>query len=220
MELPLSSQLIHLFAAGLLLLSFAMLAQRRVLALVRLFALQGAALVASTLVVAWSTGQHHLYYSAALTLALKVLVLPYVLHRLIHRLQVQWDTETLVNIPTTLLIGLLIVIFSFGLAQPISQLASTLTRSTLGIAIAVVMLAFLMMITRRKAVSQVVGFLAMENGLFFAATSATYGMPMVVELGIALDVLVGVFILGIFFFQIREQFESLDLHHLESLKED
>ncbi|MEW6167325.1 MAG: formate hydrogenlyase [Pseudomonadota bacterium] len=220
MSLPLSSQLIHLFAAGLLLLSFAMLAQRRVLALVHLFAFQGAALVASTLVVAWSTGQHHLYYSAGLTLALKVLVLPYVLHRLIHRLQVQWDTETLVNIPTTLLIGLLIVIFSFGLAQPISQLASTVTRSTLGIAIAVVMLSFLMMITRRKAVSQVVGFLAMENGLFFAATSATYGMPMVVELGIALDVLVGVFILGIFFFQIREQFESLDLHHLESLKED
>jgi hydrogenase-4 component E len=220
MSLPLSSQLIHLFAAGLLLLSFAMLAQRRVLALVHLFAFQGAALVASTLVVAWSTGQHHLYYSAGLTLALKVLVLPYVLHRLIHRLQVQWDTETLVNIPTTLLIGLLIVIFSFGLAQPISQLASTVTRSTLGIAMAVVMLSFLMMITRRKAVSQVVGFLAMENGLFFAATSATYGMPMVVELGIALDVLVGVFILGIFFFQIREQFESLDLHHLESLKED
>ncbi|MFP5304555.1 MAG: formate hydrogenlyase, partial [Gammaproteobacteria bacterium] len=189
MSLPLSSQLIHLFAAGLLLLSFAMLAQRRVLALVHLFALQGAALVASTLVVAWSTGQHHLYYSAGLTLALKVLVLPYVLHRLVHRLQVQWDTETLVNIPTTLLIGLLVVIFSFGLAQPISQLASTVTRSTLGIAIAVVMLSFLMMITRRKAVSQVVGFLAMENGLFFAATSATYGMPMVVELGIALDVL-------------------------------
>lgn len=220
MALPLSSQLIHLFAAALLLLSFAMLAQRRVLSLVNLFAFQGAMLVASTVVVAWSSGQHHLYYSAALTLGLKVLLLPYILHRLIRRLQVQWDTETLVNIPTVLLFGLLVVIFSFGLAQPISELASTVTRSTLGIAIAVVLLAFLMMITRRKAISQVVGFLAMENGLFFAATSATYGMPMVVELGIALDVLVGVFILGIFFFQIREQFESLDLHHMESLKED
>jgi len=69
-------------------------------------------------------------------------------------------------------------------------------------------------------VNQVIGFLAMENGLFLAATSATYGMPMVIELGIALDLLVGVFILGIFFFQIREQFDSLDLHNLESLKED
>jgi hydrogenase-4 component E len=220
MALPLSAQLIHLFAALLLLLSFAMLAQRRILSLINLFALQGAALVGSTLVVAWSTGQHHLFYSAGLTLALKVLLLPYILHRLIRRLGVAWDTETLVNIPTTMLIGLGVVIFSFGLAQPISEQASTVTRSTLGIAIAVVMLSFLMMLMRRKAVSQVVGFLAMENGLFFAATSATYGMPMVVELGIALDVLVGVFILGIFFFQIREQFESLDLHHMERLKED
>lgn len=218
--MDLSSQLIHLFAALLLLLSFAMLAQRRVLSLVNLFAVQGAALVASTLVVAWSSGQHHLYYSAALTLALKVWLLPWILHRLLRRLHVQWDTETLINIPTTLLIGLMVVIFSFGLAQPISALSSTVTRGTLGIAIAVVLLSFLMMIMRRKAVSQVIGFLAMENGLFFAATSATYGMPMVVELGIALDVLVAMFILGIFFFQIREQFESLDLHHLEALKED
>ena len=103
--------------------------------------------------------------------------------------------------------------------MPISQLASTVTRSTLGIAMACIMLSFLMMITRRKAIPQVIGFLSMENGLFFAATSATYGMPMVVELGIALDVLVGMLILGVFFFQIREQFDSLDLTHLEQLKE-
>ena len=218
--LPLSSQLIHLFAAVMLLLSFAMLAQRRVLSLVYLFAWQGAALFGSTVVVAASSGQHHLYYSAALTLVLKVGLLPFILHRLIRRLGVQWDMETLVNIPTTMLLGLVLVVFSFGLAQPITELATTIARSALGIAMAVIMLSFLMMITRRKAVSQVVGFLAMENGLFFAATSAVYGMPMVVELGIALDVLVAVFILGIFFFHIQEQFESLDLHHLEKLKED
>lgn len=220
LNVPLSAQLIHLAAAVLLLLSFAMLAQRRLLSLVNLFVGQGLALVGSTVVVAYTTGQHHLYFSAALTLLLKVLLLPYVLHRLIRRLNLQWDTETLVNIPTTMLIGVVVVIFAFGLAQPLSELASTVTRSALGIAMAVVMLSFLMMITRRKAVSQVIGFLAMENGLFFAATSATYGMPMVVELGIALDVLVGVFIFGIFFFHIREQFESLELRHLESLKEE
>lgn len=218
--LPFSAQFIHLFAALLLLLSFAMLSQRRIRTLVNLFAWQGTALVCSTAVVGWTTGQHHLYYSAVLTFALKVLLLPWILHRLIRRLDVQWDTESMVNVPTTMLMGVGVVIFAFGLAQPITELASTVTRSTLGIAIAVVLLSFLMMITRRKAVSQVVGFLAMENGLFFAATSATYGMPMVVELGIALDVLVGVFILGIFFFQIREQFDSLDLQHMETLKEE
>jgi hydrogenase-4 component E len=149
-----------------------------------------------------------------------VLLIPWLLHRVIDRLNIRWDVETLINIPTTMLIGILVVVFAFTLAQPISQLSSAVTRSTLGVALAMVLLSFLMMITRRKAVSQVIGFLAMENGLFFAATSATYGMPMVVELGVALDVLVGTLILGVFFFQIREQFDSLDLHHLEQLKEE
>ena len=218
--IPFYAQVINLLAAGLLLLSFAMLAQRRILSLINLFALQGAVLCLSTAVVAFTTGQQHLYYSALITLVLKVVLLPWILHRLIRRLNVKWDVEGLINIPTTMLVGLLLVIFAFNLALPISQLAGTITRSTLGIALATVMLAFLMMITRSKAVPQVIGFLAMENGLFFAATSATYGMPMVVEFGIALDVLVGMVILGVFFFQIRERFESLDIRHLEKLREE
>jgi hydrogenase-4 component E len=217
--LPLWAQLINLLAAVLLLLAFAMLAQRRVFTLINLFAAQGLALACSTAIVAWATGQPHLYGSAALTLLLKVALLPWLLHRLVRKLDVRWDVEGLLNIPTTMLLGIVLVVFAFNLAAPIEQLASTITRSTLGIAMASVMLAFLMMITRRKAIPQVIGFLAMENGLFFAATSATYGMPMVVELGIALDVLVAMLILGVFFFQIREQFDSLDLKHLEKLKE-
>jgi len=215
-----SGQIVNLLAAFLLLVAFAMLSQRRVLSLVRLFAWQGAALAASTLVVAYTTAQPHLYISAAITIALKVIFIPWALHRLIDRLDVRWDVETLINIPTTMLVGIALVIFAFALATPISQMAGTLTRSTLGIALACVLLSFLMMIVRRKAIPQVIGFLALENGLFFAATSATYGMPLVVELGVALDVLVGTFIFGIFFFHIREQFESLDIRHMEKLKED
>ena len=218
--LPFYAQTINLLAAILLLLSFAMLGQQRIISLINLFMAQGAVLFASTALVAAATNQHHLYWSALITLVLKVFLLPWILHRLIRRLNVKWDIETLINIPTTMMIGLMLVIFSFNLALPISALAGTILRSTLGIAMAVVMLSFLMMITRSKAVPQVIGFLSMENGLFFAATSATYGMPMVVELGIALDVLVGMVILGVFFFQIREQFDSLDIHHLEKLKED
>jgi len=116
-------------------------------------------------------------------------------------------------------LGLVLVILAFNLAAPISQLAGTVTRATLGIALASVLLSFLMMITRSKAVPQVIGFLAMENGLFFAATAAVYGMPMVVELGVALDVLVAALILGIFLFEIRERFDSVDTRHLEKLKE-
>jgi hydrogenase-4 component E len=219
MNLPLHAQLINLCAALLLLLAFAMLTQRRILSLVNLFAAQGCVLVVSTLVVAYSTHQHHLYYSALVTLVLKVLLMPWILHRLIRALNVRWDVETLINIPATMLIGIALVIFAFNLATPISQIAGTVTKSTIGIATACILLAFLMMITRRKAISQVIGFLAMENGLFLAATSATYGMPMVVELGIALDVLVATLLFGVFFFHIRETFESLDIHHLEKLRE-
>lgn len=220
MNIPFSAQIINMCAAMLLLLAFAMLSQRRILSLINLFALQGLILAFSTAIVAYTSNQPHLYTSAVLTLLLKVLLLPWILYRLIRKLNIKWDVETMFNIPTTMLIGLVLVVFAFNLAAPISQMASTVTRSTLGIAMASVLLSFLMMITRSKAVPQVVGFLAMENGLFFAATSATYGMPMVVELGIALDVLVGMFILGIFFFQIRVAFDSLDLKHMEKLKED
>ena len=212
-------QLVNLFAAVLLLLSFAMLAQRRIMSLINLYAAQGLVLFLSTVLVAWLTGQTHLYGSAALTLALKVIGLPWILHVLIRRLNVKWDVETLINIPSMMLVGIVLVILAFNLALPISQLAGTVTKSTLGIALASVLLSFLMMITRSKAVPQVIGFLSMENGLFFAATGAVYGMPMVVEFGVALDVLVGALILGIFMFQIRERFDSVDTRHLEKLKE-
>jgi hydrogenase-4 component E len=192
---PLDVQLLNACAALLLLVSFAMLAQRRVVALVNLLAIQGGLLCMATLLLAWRSGQHHLYVSAALTFGLKVCFLPWLLYRLIRRLEVYWDTEPMLNVAGTMLNGL-------------------------GVAVAVIFLAFITMITRRKAMSQVVGFLSMENGLFFGAMSATYGMPMIVELGVALDVLVAMLVLGVFFFQIREQFDSLDLGHLESLKEN
>ena len=213
-------QLINLLASILLMLAFAMISQRRILSLIHLFTAQGAVLVAATVVVGYATQQPHLYLSAGITLLLKVILIPLLLHRVIARLDVRWDVETLINIPTTMIIGIALVIFAFDLALPISKLSVSVARATLGIALACVLLSFLMMITRSKAVPQVIGFLSMENGLFFAATSATYGMPMVVELGIALDVLVGILILGVFMFQIREQFDSLDISHLEKLKED
>ncbi|MEO8922482.1 MAG: formate hydrogenlyase [Caldimonas sp.] len=213
-------QFVNLLGAVLLLLAFAMISQRRILSLVRLFTLQGATLVIATALVGHVTAQPHLYLSALLTFALKVVLIPVLLHRMIDRLDVRWDTETLINIPTTMLVGILLVIFAFNLALPIAQLSRSIARGSLGIALACVLLSFLMMITRAKAIPQVIGFLSMENGLFFAATSATYGMPMVVELGIALDVLIGVLILGVFMFQIREKFDSLDIRHLEKLRED
>ena len=219
MALSYHLQVVNFLAAMLLLISFAMLSQRRIVGLITLFAWQGAALAASAALVAWATGQHHLYYSAVLTLALKVIAMPWFFYRTVKKLNVGRDVEPMINIPTTMLIGIVLVIFAFNLALPISQFSGTVMRSTLGIALACVLLGFLMMITRKKAIPQVIGFLSIENSLFFAATSATYGMPLVVELGVALDVMVGVIVLSIFFFQIRETFDSLDLKHMEKLKE-
>ena len=216
----LALQFINLLAALLLLLAFAMLAQRRILSLIHLYTMQGVVLVAATAAMGYVSRQPHLYVSAGLTLALKVFLIPWLLHRVIDRLNVRWDIETLINIPTTLIAGIVLVIFAFNLAQPIAELSASIARGTLGIALACVLLSLLMMITRSKAVPQVIGFLALENGLFFAATAATTGMPMVVELGIALDVLVGILILGVFLFQIRQQFDSLDIRHLEKLKDE
>lgn len=213
-------QILNLFAATLLLLTFAMLSQRRILSLIHLFTLHGATLVAAALVMAFVTHDSHLFFSAALTLVLKVVLIPWILHKLILRLNVRWDVEPLINVPTTMLIGIVLVIVAFNLALPITQISSSIARGTLGIALACILLSFMMMITRSKAVPQVIGFLTMENGLFFAATAATNGMPMIVELGIALDILVGILILGVFMFQIRERFDNLDIHNLENLKED
>ncbi len=213
-------QLINLFATLILLLSFSMISQRRIVSLINLFAMQGAALVAASILLGYVTHQTDLYVSAGLTLLLKVMLIPWILFRVIRQLNVKWDVETLINIPTTMLVGIALVIFSFGLALPISRLSTSVAGGSLGIALACVLLSFMMMITRSKAIPQVIGFLSMENGLIFAATTVTNGMPMIVEFGIALDVLVGVLILGVFMFQIREKFDSLDIHNLEALKED
>ena len=199
---------------------FGLLVQRRIYGLLHIFAWQGLFLSVSTAVVGYSAGLHHLYISAILTLTLKVFVLPYILYTLIHKLKIHKEVEDLVNIPTTMLIGIALVIFSYYLTSPIRELSTFVTRSTLAVALATVMLGLLMMITRKKAVTQIVGFLSLENGLFFVATSATYGMPLVVELGVALDILIAAFIFGIFFFHISTTFDSLDLKEMEKLKEE
>jgi hydrogenase-4 component E len=208
-------QLVNLLAAAILLLSFAMISQRRIASLINLFALQGAALVAASVLLGYAANNPDLYVSAALTLALKVMLIPWLLYRVIRRLNVRWDVEPLINVPTMMIVGIGLVIFAFSLALPISRLSASIAGGALGIALACVLLSFMMMITRSRAVPQVIGFLSMENGLIFAATTATNGMPM-----IALDVLVGILILGVFMFQIREQFDSLDIRNLEKLKED
>jgi len=219
MNLILATQLTSFLAALVLLAAFGMLVQRRIYGLVNLFAWQGVFLSLNTAVVGFVAEKHHLYISSVLTLGLKVILLPYILHVLIRRLKLHREVEIVGNIPMTMLMGIALVIFSYHLTAPVRELSTLVTRSTLAVALATVMIGLLMMITRKHAVTQIIGFLALENGLFFAATSATYGMPLVVELGVALDILIAAFIFGIFFFHIRTTFDSLDVEQMERLKE-
>jgi len=215
----LASQLNSLLAALILLSAFAMLAQRNKLAIVHTFAWQGFLLALSTAVIGFASGEHHLYLSSLLTLTMKVILLPYILYSLLIKLKIHREIDAVVKTPSTMLIGIILVVFSYHLTAPIRELSSLMTRSTLAVALATVMLGMLMMVTRRHAITQILGFLEIENGLFFAATSATYGMPMVVELGVALDLLIAAFIFGIFFFHIRTSFDSLDVDQMAKLRE-
>lgn len=220
MTVPFAAQINSVMAALILLCAFGLLTQRRILGLLHLFAWQGFFLSVSTATVGYATGEHHLFISSLLTLALKVIVLPYILFALVRKLKIRREVESLMNVPATMLVGIALVIFSYHLTAPVTQLSTLVTRSTLAVALSTVMLGLLMMVTRRHAVTQIIGFLALENGLFFAATSATYGMPMVVELGVALDLLIAAFIFGIFFFHINTTFDSLDVEQMAKLKED
>lgn len=219
MEL-LAPQFIHFFAALMLLLNFAMLLQRRMHKLITLLALQGLVLSIDIAGVAYMTKQPELYITVILTLFLKVWIIPFILHQLLNRLKITPGVETIVNFPTTLLIGIMLVIFAFNISIPISQVSHHTIPTMLALALASVLVALFMMIIKRKATSQVCSLLSLENSLFFVAASSSHSMPLIVELGIAFDILIAVFIFGIFFFRIRENFENLDLHHLEKLRDD
>jgi hydrogenase-4 component E len=219
MTLGIAAQINSFLAAFVLLTAFGMLAQRRMNGLIHLFTWQGIFLSVNTALVGYVAARHHLYISSLLTLALKVVLLPWILHVLVRRLRIHKEIEVVVNIPMTMLIGIALVVFSYHLTAPVRQISTLITRSTLAVGLATVMIGLLMMITRRHAVTQIIGFLALENGLFFAATSATYGMPLVVELGVALDLLIAAFIFGIFFFHIHTTFDSLNVEQMARLRE-
>lgn len=211
MESTLLQETISVAASLMLLISFALLAQHRMLSVLHWFAAQGVVLALTTLLVAFISGHNELYFSALMTLLLKGAFLPWLLWRIIRKMHVHREVEPLVNTPVTMLIALGLVLISFHVALPIERMSKLVTHNTLAIATATVFLGMLMMITRKKAITQVIGFLSIENALFFTAVGATHGMPMIVELGVAFDVLIAAIIFGLFFTQMRTTFESLDL---------
>ena len=218
-SIPPGSQWVNIFSMFILVITFAILSQRRLSACVDLFAWQSLALSVTAALVAFLTGNGHLYIAALLTILVKAVIIPFILRRIIVRLNVTRELLFNINIPSSLLICGALVILAFAVVQPIIQFGSLLTRESLAIALAIILIGFFMMISRKKAVTQVVGFLVVENGIFLGATVAAYGMPLIVEFGIFFDVLVAAIIVGIFTQRIQDTFDSVDTSKLTGLGE-
>jgi hydrogenase-4 component E len=208
----------HMLAGGLVLVSFMLLYQERMFALLNVFALHAVVLSASVAWQAYVQDAPHLYVPAVIALLLKAFIIPLTLRRVVIRLGIHRTIETVVGIGPTMLAGMGLV----GLSMVVMLKATgpsidPLAREDLAFALCVVLLGLLMMVTRRNAVSQIVGFMSMENGLILAATGAK-GMPLVVEISIAFSVLVAFIVIGVFLFRIRERFDTVDVHALDSFR--
>ena len=212
-----SLDIAHMLAGGLVLTSFMLLYQDRMFGLLNVFALHAMVLSAS---VAWQAHiQHapHLYVTAVIALVLKAVIIPVALRRVVVRLGIHRTIETVVGIGPTMLAGMGLVALSMVVMLKATANADPLAREDLAFALSVVLLGMMMMVTRRNAVSQVVGFMSLENGLILAATGAK-GMPLVVEISVAFSVLIAFIVIGAFLFRIRERFDSVDVQALDDFR--
>ncbi|MGE5765617.1 MAG: hydrogenase-4 component E [Bacteroidota bacterium] len=207
----------HLLAGGLVLVSFMLLYQDRLSALLNIFALHAFVLALSVAWQAFVQDAPHLYVTALIALVFKAFVIPLVLHRIIQRLGIHREIETVVGIGLTMIAGICLVALSIVVMLRVTADADPLAREDLALALSVVLLGLLMMVTRRNAVSQVVGFMSLENGLVLAATGAK-GMPLVVEISVAFSILIAFIVIGIFLFRIRERFDTVDLQALDRFR--
>jgi len=206
----------HLLAGSMLVLSFALLYQDRITAVINVFALQAIAL---SLSVAWQTlvqDAPHLVVTAAIALVVKGFVVPFFLQRIVRALKIHRQVEQVIGAGPTMLTGLGLVALSILLVQPVGEV-SIYVREDLAFALAVVLLGLLMMITRRNAVTQVVGFMSLENGLVLAATGAK-GMPLVVEVSVAFSILIAFIVFGVFVFRMRDRFDTVDVSALDRFR--
>jgi hydrogenase-4 component E len=209
----------HLLAGLMLVSSFALLYQDRLLAVLNTFALQALLLA---LAVAWQAhvqGAPQLFITAGFALVLKAIVIPVALRRMVVQLGVHRDVEQVVNTGLALMLGLGLTALSLLLVLKVTKAAPSFTREGLVLALAIILLGFLMMITRRNAFTQIVGFMSIENGLILAATGAR-GMPLVVEVSVAFSVLIALFVFAVFVFRIRERFDSIDIEALDRVRGD
>ena len=203
----------HLLAGSLVVMSFVQLYQDRLSALINVFAVHALVLALSVAWQAFAQGAPHLYITAAIALVFKAIIIPVALRRIMVQLGIHREIEVVVGVGPAMLLGIGLVALAMVVMLRVTAEADPLAREDLAFALSVVLLGLLMMVTRRNAVSQVIGFMSIENGLILAATGAK-GMPLVVEISVAFSILVALIVIGVFLFRIRERFDSVDIHTL------
>ncbi|KAB2945044.1 MAG: hypothetical protein OIN84_20480 [Candidatus Methanoperedens sp.] len=215
-EVVFGSKIMQLLIAFILVSTFMILGSTRLYSCVRAFGIQSFLLACVAGIVAYSTGKYDIYIVALLTLIIKSAVIPYIFIYIIREIKVKREIELYVNISPSLIIGGTLVVISYYLIRSIS-IISELSSLALSASMSLVSIGLFIMISRKKALMQMLGILIMENGLFLGAISLTNGMPLLVELGIFFDVLIGVLIMGILIFRINKTFESIDTDLLKNL---
>jgi hydrogenase-4 component E len=209
----------HLLAGGMVIVSFLLLYQDRVSALLNIFALHSLVLA---LAVGWQAYIHdapHLYVTAAIALVFKAIIIPTALYRIVRRLGIHRTLEVVGGVGRDMLAGTGLVALAILVMLPVTATADPLAREDLAFALAVVLLGLLLMVVRHNAISLVIGFMSLENGLVLAAAGAK-GMPLAVEISVAFSVLIALIVIGVFLFRIRERFDSVDMQAMDAFREE
>jgi hydrogenase-4 component E len=213
-------RMITLMAAAVLVLQILMVAQRWLVTSIRAFGVQSFLLAMIGATIAFFNRAPHIYIAAGLTLVFKAIVLPVVLERLVTKIEIRQEIQPYLNVPISVIISGGLTLLAYAVAESFQrpEEAARLGHNTLAVAISLFLIGFFMMVNRRKALTQVLGLLSLENGLLLAAMSLTYGMPLIVEIGIFFDVLVAALLLAILIYRIRETFDSTDVSRLSRLR--
>ncbi|HEY5518212.1 MAG TPA: hypothetical protein VIK17_01055 [Cellulomonas sp.] len=212
-------QILDLVCGGLLLSGVLMLWRRELVAIVRLLVVQGVLLAALAVLLGVREQSVELYLVAVGVLVLKAVVLPGVLHRVLRDSGDAREAEPLVNVTSSLLAAALLTLVAYAVSRPLVALAPSATTRALPVGLAVVFLGFFVLVTRRHALSQVVGFLLLDNGIAATAFLATSGVPLVVELGGSLDLLLLVLVLQVLAARMRLTFGRTDMDELQELRD-
>jgi hydrogenase-4 component E len=212
------SQISVLISSLALIFGLILLWRRSLTAYVTAFAWQSFALSVLMAVVGYFGNDPELYWVAAALFVVKVLVIPRLLTRMQRRFSVDRELEPYVNTATSLVVAGLLVLFGYAITRPLVALSELPTRAGMPLAMGLVLVSLFVVISRKKALTQIVGFLMLENGITLLAVLGTYGIPLIVELGVFLDVLMGFLVMQVFVYQIHETFESIDVEQLNRLR--